>query len=277
DIFYEVDASNDLTVDFENAHTETLFISIGNTYQPDAGNSGNVTTEGLQIEGAFLADGNTLFVSGDWVSGGNFDAGTSTLDFTGPSSQTITSGGDSLATVVHSGPGTLQLLDTLTVTTALNNNAGVLDLNGQNWTMTGATFSNVGTVRLQGQETITGLIQDIDSGTWEYVGDGVGGTTTFSLKDSGSTDYFNLTLNADASETLQQSTAPVVANTLTVTSGTYAQNGFATSVNGANTLIIDGGTYEQGNNPLTVEGDFQVLNGGIFNGSDTGAAIDING
>src|SRR5690606_11966377 len=58
---------------------------------------------------------------------------------------------------------------------------------------------------------------------------------------------------------------------------TYAQNGFATSVNGANTLIIDGGTYEQGNNPLTVEGDFQVLNGGIFNGSDTGAAIDING
>jgi DNA-binding beta-propeller fold protein YncE len=277
DIFFEVDASNDLTVDFEGGHDDTLLILSGNTFRPDSTSSGNVTMNEIEIEGSFVLDGNTIFVAGNWANTGSLNVGTSTLNFTSSSTQTLSSGSAPFATVTHSGSGTLQLLDELTVTTAFNNDAGTLDLNGQTWTMTGATFSNDATVQLQGSETVTGLTQDTDSGTWEYVGDGAAGTETFSLRDFGSTDYFNLTLTGDATETLQQTAATVVANTLTVTSGTYAQNGFDTAVNGANTLIIDGGTYEQGNNPLTVTGNLQVLNSGIFNGSNTGAAIDVNG
>src|SRR5690606_13547021 len=134
DIFYEVDANNDFTSDFEGGHDETLLILSGNTYRPDAGSSGNVTMNRIQINGSFTLDGNTIFVGGNRSNAGTLDVGTSTLDFTSVTSQTVSTGGTSLATVVHSGAGTLQLFRNLTVATAFNNNAGTFDLNGQDWT-----------------------------------------------------------------------------------------------------------------------------------------------
>jgi hypothetical protein len=273
DIFFEVDANNDFTVDFEGGHDAKLLIFVGNTYRPDSSGSGNVSTNDLQNDGTLIADGNTIFVSGDWVNTGTFTANTSTVDFSSTGTQTLISGSSSFATVTHSGSGTLQLSGALTVTSAFDNDDGIFYLNGFDWTMTGATFSNDGTLQIQGGETITGLVQDLGAGTALLSGDGPAGTSTFILEDA----YFNLTIDADASETFEQSDDTVISNTLTITSGTYSQNGFATEVNGANTLIVDGGTYEQGGDPLTVVGDLQVLNGGIFNGSETGAAIDING
>jgi hypothetical protein len=42
DVFVEVDANNDLIVDFEAGHDERLVIASGATYQPDAASSGNI-------------------------------------------------------------------------------------------------------------------------------------------------------------------------------------------------------------------------------------------
>src|SRR5712691_6796394 len=49
---------------------------------------------------------------------------------------------------------------------------GMLDLAGNNLTINGGAFSNDGTVKLQGVENVTGLTQDVDSGTWAYTGRG---------------------------------------------------------------------------------------------------------
>src|SRR5262249_19009922 len=67
-----------------------------------------------------------------------------------------------------------------------------LNLAGKNLTLTGA-FSNAGTFELQGVETITGLTQDTAEGTWQY--DGTGAVATFTVKDFGATDYYNLVIN----------------------------------------------------------------------------------
>jgi hypothetical protein len=77
----------------------------------------------------------------------------------------------------------------LTVTNILTNSGGTLSLAGQNLTATGATFSNTAIMRLIGSETITGLTQDTDSGTWSYVGDADSAADTYTVKDFGATDY----------------------------------------------------------------------------------------
>ncbi len=85
DVFHEVDASNDLTVDTTTALiNEELYIKSGNTYRPDSASSGNVITKHMKILGALTADGNTFTVSGDWDhSSGTFTYDTSTVVMTG--------------------------------------------------------------------------------------------------------------------------------------------------------------------------------------------------
>lgn len=88
DIFFEVDANNDLTVDSTAQSTqERLLIVTGNTFQPDSTSSGNVTTHHIQIVGTVTADGNTFTVGGSWNNlSGTFTRGTSTVIFTGTGS-----------------------------------------------------------------------------------------------------------------------------------------------------------------------------------------------
>ena len=94
---------------------------------------------------------------------------------------------------------------TITTLTTLNLNSNNLTMQG-----TGDVFSNDGTLVLQGNETITGLTQDTDSGTWYYTG--AAGTNTFNLQDFGVTDYFKLIINA-GDDTIQ------LTNPLTLASG----------------------------------------------------------
>ncbi|NOY71716.1 MAG: hypothetical protein GXP14_04970 [Gammaproteobacteria bacterium] len=85
DVFYDVNAANNLTVDITGALLEeTLYIKENNTYRPDSGNAGEVTTRHVKILGTITADDNTLTVNGDWDNtNGTFNAGTSTVDFAG--------------------------------------------------------------------------------------------------------------------------------------------------------------------------------------------------
>src|SRR5439155_537735 len=76
----------------------------------------------------------------------------------------------------------------------------MLTLAGHDFTSTG-TFTNAGTFKLQGGETVTlASGNDTTEGTWQYVGDGDATANAFTIHDNGATDYFNLQIN-DANAT----------------------------------------------------------------------------
>ncbi len=82
-ILYSVGGS-DLSV--LGANTK-LYIASGHEYRP----MGNVTTPHMQIEGTLYAETYTFTVSGDWDhSNGTFSYGTSTVDFSGTGTISIT-------------------------------------------------------------------------------------------------------------------------------------------------------------------------------------------
>src|SRR6185369_1393501 len=89
----------------------------------------------------------------------------------------------------------------------------LLNLAGHNWTMTGAKFSNGGSVRLYGYETITGLVNDTTSGIWIYVDNGDGVSDTRTIKDFGAVDYNQLAfeITTGSTETFQATSALNVA------------------------------------------------------------------
>ncbi|MFA6600746.1 MAG: filamentous hemagglutinin N-terminal domain-containing protein, partial [Candidatus Omnitrophota bacterium] len=190
------------TVTFEG----DLSIVHGRVYVTQGGNisiAGDLSI-GSAVATLIISRGNVK-VFGNWSNGANslFDHTGGTVEFAAasPFVQTLDSGGDSFYAIVHSGTGTLQL-DThaLTITNSFSNDGGTFDLNGRGWVMTGATFSNAGTVQLTGTgtETLTGVSQDIDSGTWVYTGAG-GDIWDF---PSSSGDYFNLIIEGDMADSI---------------------------------------------------------------------------
>ncbi len=72
--------------------------------------------------------------------------------------------------VVGTGGAVVQMGSTETIAGNLTITSGILDVNGSGLTVSG-TFSNLGTLRIQGDETLS-LTNDTDSGTIEFVGDG---------------------------------------------------------------------------------------------------------
>jgi hypothetical protein len=114
----------------------------------------------------------------------------------------------------------------LTINDDLNVASGTLSLNGFNVTANTSrtTFNNTGTVRLIGSETISNLTNDVDSGTWTYVGDGDSAVDTFTMKDFGiGDDYYNLVINmTDANDAIQSNNDMAVVNYFTINRGTYS-------------------------------------------------------
>ena len=84
DIFFDVDAGNDLTaVSTDPSYEDVeLYIQSGDEYRPDSASSGNVEVHDLEINGELVADSNTIRVIGSWDNQGGFDAGNSTVIFT---------------------------------------------------------------------------------------------------------------------------------------------------------------------------------------------------
>jgi len=82
DIFDDVNASNDLTVDANSSiSTELLYVKSGNTYRPDSASSGFATTHDLENRGTLQADGNTITLGGSWNNSGTVTANTSLITF----------------------------------------------------------------------------------------------------------------------------------------------------------------------------------------------------
>ena len=167
----------------------------------------------------------------------------------------IINGTDS--TDIFQAGATLTANDDLTIT------SGILSLNGQNLTVSGAntTFSNDGTMRVQGGETISNLTFDSNSGTAEYVG-----TSTYTdliLGDS----YNNLTFNGSTgSWTLDAALS--VTGSLNITAGGVAQGSSHTLTTGAVTIGTGGGWFSTGGD-ITLSGD--VTNNGYIHLDGSGA------
>ncbi len=94
DIFFDVDANNDLVVDSLSQSTqEELYILANNTYRPDSSSSGNITTFSIENNGTLTLDGNTLTIEGNgtpFTQNGTFNPDTSTVSYTNLSSANIT-------------------------------------------------------------------------------------------------------------------------------------------------------------------------------------------
>lgn len=243
------------------------------------GSSGDVDVNGTVTtsSGTLTAPSSGSFtVSGNWAgNGGTLTNNSGTVTFDGSGTQTVDEV-DSFYNLTHSGSGTLQLTsNSITVGNVLTNSGGTFDLNGQGITFQtgGANFSNTAIFKLIGSETITNITQDTDSGTWLYVGDGDSAADTFTIKDFGTTDYYNLTINStDSNDTYQLGGAKSVAGALTVTSGTYDANGNTTTATGLTT--VNGGTYQSSTATQTFNAGLTVSSG-TFTGSS--GTVDVNG
>ncbi len=162
--------------------------------------------------------------------------------------------------------GATETLDgNLTITT------GIFSLAGNGLTVTG-TYSNNDTFRLRGSETVS-LTMDTDSGLTQYVGDGDSAADTFTLKDFGSTDYYNLSIpSVDTADIYQSAGAKVIAGTFTISLGAYDANGQTTTSTGL--VTVSGGTYTASTATQTFNAGLTV-SGGTYTGSS--GTADVNG
>jgi len=162
-----------------------------------------------------------------------------TLIMSGSGNQTISVAGIASANfranlTINKSGGLASLASPFTMLSSrdLTITAGIFSLNGNDFSKVGGAFSNNGTFRLQGGESIAGLTQDTDSGIWEYKGDGDSLVDNIPIRDFGVKDYFNLVLNATdgLSDTFTTASDLSVNGSLTLSAGNYAPGANTTSV-----------------------------------------------
>jgi hypothetical protein len=239
----------------QDGYSSTYIGSSGSTTVRDAyfgytyvgGTGAFEVIEDLSINGDFTAPTGGIRIGGDLtIWSGPFAHANSTITFSGTNDQGIDPNSFTLHYVVYTGTGTLSVRSPLIVTGGLTNNTGTVFLNGKNLTMTGATLQNEGTINLFGSETITGLsTNDVNSGTWTYVGDMDGVKETWTLKDFGSgVDYFNLVLQATTTtKDVYRITSPLsVAGNFILNQTTFSANGYPVSFAGTQAQKV-GGNY----------------------------------
>jgi len=226
-----VDNSNSLITDgYDLTLTGGVTIGASSTLDASSGTDGATT----------------MSVGGNWANSGTFTEGASVVTLSGSGTQTLTSGGANFygLTISNTTANGVQLADPLIVTNALNIGAsGLLDLENYAITATGATFSNDGTLKLQGGQSVTGLTVDTDSGTVYY-----DGSSTYTSFVAG-TSYFNLTMGGSGTWTLQDNI--YAERNVSVTNGTLDVGANKTiTVDG--TLTVDGGTIEGSANNVNI-------------------------
>ena len=178
------------------------------------------STMSISAGSVFSSSGLNLTIGGSFANNGTATLSSGTVTFNA-SSGTRTISGTSVTTfpnlaVSVSGGAVLQLAQGMTIlpNSALTTLAGAfLDLNGNSLTFgAGDTFTNSGTLELQGGETITAQPAGRVGGTVNYYGTGA-----FPSLPAGLT-YTNLTFSAAAAttRTLQAGTLDVSLGTLTI-------------------------------------------------------------
>jgi hypothetical protein len=140
------------------------------------------------------------------------------------------------ATTISSG-GTLKITN------------GTYDLNGNNISATGATFTNNDVLQLKGSETVTGLTPSTSSGTVSYDD---GNQTGLKLGNA----YYNLAFNGSGTYTLN---AALDCNgNLSINSGGLAAAGNTINVAGN---WSNSATFTHGNGKVILDGPSQTISG----------------
>ncbi len=169
DIFFDIDANDDLTVDAVSTYTdEYLLIKSGTTYRPGSGGSSNVNTTHNEVDGTLRADGNTVTINGDYRNDGTLTADNSTFTFTATTTGRTLSGTLNGASAFYnltlSGSGgewTPQAA--LAVTNDLSVSAGTLA--GTNNVNVTGTVTGAGTINLTGGTFTQSVGSNEDFGT----------------------------------------------------------------------------------------------------------------
>lgn len=123
-----------------------------------------------------------------------------------------------------------------------------VDIASNNLTVSG-TFSNDGTLKLNGSETIS-VTMDTDSGTVEYTSNAPSGFAA-------GNNYYNLTFTK-ATGIWEQGAALDVNGALTITSGAYDTNSNAITLAGN---FSNSGTFDAGTGTVTLDGTDQTIAG----------------
>ncbi|MBI5466014.1 MAG: filamentous hemagglutinin N-terminal domain-containing protein, partial [Candidatus Kerfeldbacteria bacterium] len=125
-------AAANITINLNaNTFTATSFSQSAGTF---SGSTNSITISGnfTLSAGTFTSTSGTLSVGGDWShTGGKFTHNSGTVDFTKASgTQAVGFGADAFYNLTHSGAGTLQLVDNLSLSNGatLTNSAGTLTL-----------------------------------------------------------------------------------------------------------------------------------------------------
>ncbi|MGH7198638.1 MAG: filamentous hemagglutinin N-terminal domain-containing protein, partial [Candidatus Omnitrophota bacterium] len=275
---------------------DSLVVFDGTNTLDGQGASSTMAFDNLQIAGGTTTLAGNLDIDGNFtVSAGTFSLNNLTMNLAGnysvasaaafnnvgssatvildgSSSTTFDSGGTDAShnfenlTISKTGGAVVSLINndiafTATGTDTLAITSGVLSLNGRS--VVGAAvpiFSNNGTLRLRGSETVSWTVNDANSGTWEYVGDGAGGTSSFTVKTFTGADYFHLTIAGHASETFNLGAATDIDGNVTITSGTLdvTASNFALTVAGN---WSNSSTFTPRSGTVTFDGGDQSLTG----------------
>jgi hypothetical protein len=199
----------------------------------------NVANDLTITSGTFDSNGQNQFVGGDFLNGGTYTAGATTLTFNGTLDADFNPGSSSFANLTVTGTKLVTLTTNplnATGTLTINNAGSVLELNALNLTL--GVLANNGTIRLTGTQTVTITTPDTDSGTTEF--HGAGGN----IGQAGWNDFHTVNINGNAA------------------GSNFSLNAECDMVD----LIVTTGTVQAGANLLWIHRDFDTSSAnGSFN------------
>ncbi len=213
--------------------------------------------------GANTLDNNGTFrlQGGETISNFTNDTNSGTTNYSGTGSYTTSLvAGNNYYNLTFSGNGgvwepngAVDVNGALTVSTG-----ATFDIDGQNLDLTGGSFSNDGTLRMQGGETLTAFTNDTNSGTISY--DGAG---TYASLAAGN-NYYGLTIAGNGSFTAAAATD--VNGSFTQSAGTFTAP--SSNFNLAGNMIRTGGTFAHNSGTVILDGTADqalTTNGAAFN------------
>lgn len=302
DLFFDVDASNNLNVDVNAAFSdEKLYVKTGNIYQPDSSGAQKIITSvNFENNGTSTLNGTIWRLAGSWKNAGNLNYGTSTVEFGGTGTIDDTNGvfykltASSTASITAT--STFAVSDVFLIDGTFSINSGKTITASSTITLNG-TISGSGTFKITSNNVPTGgalnaaAIVDLTSaaitipartfganltilntGTTNRTATVAAGTVTVSGGlDIQSTDTGTVTLDAATNSANASTTGSLTftgaGGTRTITTGASANTlTFGGNVN------FTGGTYTAGSgNTLKMNGT-----GTLTSGSNTLKNLEIN-
>ncbi|MFC1804862.1 filamentous hemagglutinin N-terminal domain-containing protein, partial [Candidatus Omnitrophota bacterium] len=231
------------TLESPDATTHTISLTDSTKTLTINGGALSWSAQNIDLAGGFTISSGSIAapgsstnftIGGNWSNaGGTFTSSGGTVTFDGGSAQTIASGGTGAGQdfdniTINNSSSTVSITAAIDIdgTLKINHASAVFrTFNDQSspQALTAAILDNIGTLRIVGSETVDITTMDITSGIVEYVGDGQSDEDTYTLKEYGGTDYFDLKINADDTQDIfvtSDGGNTTAAGDVTITSGT---------------------------------------------------------